>query len=243
MTTPIVGDGTTESRWQDWLERTGFPRLEASAVAGRRVVVLAAHPDDEVLGVGGLLAALSRIGRQPVLVWATDGEASHPASTVIDATTMRARRRAEAAAAIARLGVQPVAVHHLGLPDGGLAAAGARLDRALTGIVCPNDLVLAPWAGDGHPDHEAVGEAALRLPDIDVWEYPIWMWHWAEPGDSRVPWDRCREIAVSDVATKRRAIAEFTTQIRPLGDGPEDAAILPPKILARFLRPVEVVFS
>ena len=57
------------------------------------MVVIAAHPDDEVLGVGGTMAVLAAGGAQLRLIAVTDGEASHPAPTeTIGRTRPRSRR-------------------------------------------------------------------------------------------------------------------------------------------------------
>jgi LmbE family N-acetylglucosaminyl deacetylase len=240
MTTTIAGDGTAESVWASWLDEQPWQHLDLSAVAGRRVVVLAAHPDDEVLAVGGLLSALSLHSHKIVMVWATDGEASHPGSTAMSPAELRTARPEESQRALRRLGVDPVATHRLGFPDGGLAASPAALRSALGAIVCPGDVVLAPWTDDGHPDHDALGGVA-QIPGTTTWYYPIWLWHWAEPGEQRVPWQRFRYVAVPDLDAKRTAIAEFVTQTEPLGPAVTDAAILPPHVIARFRRAVECV--
>ena len=69
------------------------------------------------------------------------------------------------------------------------------------------------------------------------------MWHWAVPGDQRVPWDRAARIDLPDWALdrKRRAIACHASQINPLGDHPQDAAVLPPGELEHFTRTFETV--
>ena len=71
--------------------------------------------------------------------------------------------------------------------------------------------------------------------------YPIWMWHWAEPADRRVPWARaCRIPLTADVATlKADAIQAFASQLtdRAGAAGP----VLPPGIVAHFTRPQEVL--
>jgi LmbE family N-acetylglucosaminyl deacetylase len=201
---------------------------------------MAAHPDDEVLGVGGLLAALSSRGSQIVAVWATDGEASHPASHAIEPEKLAWLRREESQRALTALGVAPMLSVVLGLPDGLLGDCRPALRSALGDLVGPDDVVLAPWRGDGHPDHEAVGSVAAELATT-LLEYPIWMWHWAMPDDDRVPWSRLRTVAVADRAAKARAIDSFDTQVRPIGPAPGDAAILPPDVVARFVRPYESV--
>jgi LmbE family N-acetylglucosaminyl deacetylase len=238
----IAGRGTPESLWRPWLEVSPWPPLDLDRLAGRRVVVLAAHPDDEVLGVGGLLTALAARCSEIVAVWATDGKASHPGSRALDTEQLGRLRREESRRALTALGVVPTQSVVLGLPDGALGENLPALRVAIRDVVEPDDVVLAPWRLDGHPDHEAVGEVAAEIATTML-EYPIWMWHWAIPDDSRVPWSRLRTVAVPDQSAKARAIDAFDTQVRPIGAEPEDAAILPSHVVMRFLRPLEAVFS
>jgi LmbE family N-acetylglucosaminyl deacetylase len=243
VTALIEGSGTSEDSWRPWLAEQVWSPLDLGPLVGeRRVVVLAAHPDDEVLGVGGLLRRLAQCGSEIAIVWATDGEASHPGSVALRGTALAALRRAESTAALRCLAVDPVAVHHLELPDSGLAGRVAEIADALRGIVRADDVVLAPWRGDGHPDHEAVGEAAAQVA-TSLLEYPIWMWHWAFPGDARVPWHRAQLVAAVNLVAKAAAIDAFDTQVRPIGPAPADAAVLAPVVLERFRRPYELVFQ
>jgi LmbE family N-acetylglucosaminyl deacetylase len=242
VTATIIGEGTTEAVWAPWLVEQRWPHLDLAAVAGKRVIVLAAHPDDEVLGVGGLMVRLASQHHEIVLVWATDGEASHPGSQTMSQAQLRQTRREESQQAIARLGIIPTSMHHLGLPDGGLASAGQTLPAALSDLLRPDDLVIAPLPYDGHPDHDALGLAASML-GLLTWYYPIWMWHWAVPGDLRIPWQRLHTSKVPDVDVKAAAMSAFTSQVEPLGPAFEDGAILPPHVVARFLRPCEWIIT
>jgi LmbE family N-acetylglucosaminyl deacetylase len=238
----IVGDGTTEDIWSPWLAEQQWPHLDLTCVAGRRVVVLAAHPDDEVLGVGGLMVTLASRGHELVIVWATDGEASHPGSTVTSQSRLRQIRRGESRNAIAQLGLSPSSTHHLELPDSRLASSQPALRAALSRIARADDLVIAPWYQDGHPDHDTLGATAASC-GARTWHYPIWMWHWAAPDDARVPWQRVRVSALADVRAKAAAISKFVSQVEPLGPAAGDAAILPPPVVARFLRPYEWIIT
>jgi LmbE family N-acetylglucosaminyl deacetylase len=241
VTSAIVGNGTPETDWAPWLADRKWPQLDLNEAAGRRIVVLAAHPDDEVLGAGGLMMRLAAVGHPIVIVWATDGEASHPGSTVVSADQLRSMRREESRQSVARLGVVPEATHHLMLPDGRLDRCLGALRDQISDVVCSDDVVLAPWSQDGHPDHEAVGAIAGSLGSVR-WQYPIWMWHWATPGVPTVPWAQVRAVEVPDVATKAAAIAMFASQVEPIGPDAADAAILPPHVVARFTRRSEWIF-
>jgi len=122
------------------------------------------------------------------------------------------------------------------------------LTAAVTEAAQGVDLVLAPWAHDAHPDHEALGRAALSAGathGTTVLAFPVWTWQWAAPGDPRVPWERALRVPLSagQRAAKRAAVDCFATQVRPLGPAPEDAAVLSPEVLASFDRKVEVVFG
>jgi len=75
------------------------------------VLVLAAHPDDEILGMGGTIAKHSDAGDEVRIVVVTDGSSTqYPGDTEI-----RARKEAEALRAAAELGVTDYV--HLALPD------------------------------------------------------------------------------------------------------------------------------
>ena len=70
------------------------------------------------------------------------------------------------------------------------------------------------------------------------------MWHWATPDDAPgAVAPGARSSRSRPRHAKARAIDAFDTQVRPIGPDPADAAILPPHVLDRFLRPYEVVFA
>ncbi|MBL8724267.1 MAG: PIG-L family deacetylase [Planctomycetes bacterium] len=120
------------------------------------VLVLAAHPDDEVIGAGAMLAYHARQGHTITVVHATDGAKGDPGAL---ATDICAVRRAEGKAALARLGVP--APQHWDLPDGELPehlpALTERL-RALFAAVQPATLY-SFWFGEAHRDHRAIAAA------------------------------------------------------------------------------------
>lgn len=241
----IAAPGTAEQVWTPWLTGQDWPAWVPDP-SWAQVAVCAAHPDDEVLGAGGVLALLAGAGVPVHLVAATDGEGSHPGSAVLRPAELAAARVAETVAALAELGV-PARVTRLRLPDSGLAGCAGELTERLAAAVAGCDAVLAPWTGDAHPDHEAVGRAAVAAgaaAGVPVWQYPVWAWHWATPDDPRVPWHTAHRVDLPPAVqtAKRAAVARFVTQVRPLGPDPADRAVLPAGVLAHFDRELEVLF-
>ncbi|MGH3200755.1 MAG: PIG-L deacetylase family protein [Streptosporangiaceae bacterium] len=224
--------GTSAKVWRSWVRN--LPLADPSAWPS--VVVVAAHPDDEVLGAGGTMAALVAAGARLRLVAVTDGEGSHPGS---DPGVIGSVRTAESAAALDLLGVRGAEVIRLRLPDTAVAAHEDELAGRLRELCAGFEVCLAPWEGDAHADHEAAGRAARRAART-VLTYPIWMWHWAKPADPRVPWSRaCRVPLPADVAgRKRSAIGAFASQLA--GRGPL-GPVLPPAIVAHFITGQEVL--
>jgi LmbE family N-acetylglucosaminyl deacetylase len=231
--------GTPEYAWDSWPGLRQLP--SADPAAWPDVVVIAAHPDDEVLGVGGTMAILAAAGARMRLVAVTDGEGSHPDA---DPAAIARTRTAETAAALDVLGASGVDVVRLGFPDTGLAEREEELAGTLGEQCAGFGVCLAPWEADVHADHEAAGRAAWRagrLAGARVLTYPIWMWHWAKPGDQRVPWHRACQVRLpAEVAARKRAAIDvFASQLTDRGPG--TGPVLPAGIVAHFTRSEEVL--
>ncbi|HEX6203326.1 MAG TPA: PIG-L family deacetylase, partial [Thermoanaerobaculia bacterium] len=137
-----------------------IPPDRAQAVTAESALVVAPHPDDEVLGCGGLLVGLAAAGAAVRVLFLTDGGAGEEGAAR-DAYVER--RRGEAAAVADLLGF--AGVEHTGLPDGRLAehldAACAALRRAL--LAQRPDLLLVPSPLEASRDHRAAFAALHRL--------------------------------------------------------------------------------
>lgn len=199
--------------------------------------MLAAHPDDETLGAGGLLAAAEASGVTVTVVVATDGDASHPRSSTHSARDLASARRREVYAALAVL-APSADVQLLGLPDGRVLHHLDDLVEQLQPILKDCTHVVTPWAEDGHPDHEACSRAAARAlpPGAVHWQFPIWAWHWADPGGDEPPRSALRRVHVDAACAeaKAQAISCYASQIQPLSDQPGDEAVLSPGMLEHF---------
>jgi LmbE family N-acetylglucosaminyl deacetylase len=234
--------GPTEEEWTASPYLRGLPSL--GTLHPRRVIVVAPHPDDEVFGAAGLVQSL-RARRIPVEVIAvSDGEGSHPLA-VMQGMDLRSMRRDESEQALQRLGWSTPEVTRLGLPDGRIGQHLDSLTASLHAALYPDDLCLAPWRHDGHPDHDACGEAALvvtRSIGAQLLGYLVWAWHWADPQGTDLPWAACRRFDFDrrTAARKRWATRAFVSQTQPLGPDRRGAALLPPSVIRRFWRLYEV---
>lgn len=245
----IEGMGTTEAQWRrcEGLAAAPSTRADLLVPAGCRAVVVAPHPDDEVLAVGGLLTQLGRLGRDMLLVAVTDGTASHTGSEEWPPERLARERPRESQAAWQQLGLHAVDVQRLGLPDGGLQTLRPLLADRLVALLRPTDVVFTTWRLDGHPDHEATGDAsaiaAARM-GATLIEVPVWAWHWAHVDDARLPWARARRVPLDAdaVARKKAAVQVFRSQLAPdpsTGAGP----ILRDSTVERAARDFEMVFA
>ena len=244
----IEGDGTAELHWQRWLTSATIPTRSMPQLlpAHRRLVVVAPHPDDEVLACGGLIAQHVAHGGETVVVAISDGEASHADAPDWNALQLADARRAESAEGLHRIGARHAKVLRFGLPDGRVSEHADDLPRMLRRVLLPSDVVVSTWRLDGHPDHEATGLATARAclaARCRLLEAPVWMWHWAVPGDARVPWDRLVGVALEPDTVRRKqgALAAHATQLRVRDErrGP----VLGAAILARAGRATEYFFA
>ncbi len=137
------------------MELAGGPRRAWHAVSGTRILVIAAHPDDEVLGCGGTVALHSAAGDEVVSVILCEGESLRYGPEGVGQTD-------HARAAARKLGV-----HDLRM----LGFADQRLDTIpLTDVIAPlvrivaevrPRIVYCQHGGDVNRDHQLVFQATL----------------------------------------------------------------------------------
>jgi LmbE family N-acetylglucosaminyl deacetylase len=209
-------------------------KLDLKAV--RRAVVVAPHPDDEIIGAAGLVQALRRQGSMVRIIVVSNGAASHPDSAAWPPDRLIAARSRESLSALRRLGVAPDHVTFLGLPDGGLSARAGlcrqRLSRAIR--QCRDlDMLVGPAMTDAHPDHRAVA-AALRDTRFAGRRMTYQVW---PPQRARVARGRTVTLA-GGAAAKRSLIRMHRTQLGAITDDPHGFAIACHE-LAVFAHPVE----
>lgn len=128
---------------------------EPAPLRGERLLVLAPHPDDEVIGCGGLVALHLMERRAVRIVVATDGAAAGET----------AAREEECRRGVARLG-DGAEIEFLRFPDRALddSASAAIRDRLLA---FRPDLVLVPGPLEMHPDHLALSRLFCSLVQRD----------------------------------------------------------------------------
>ena len=242
----IHGTGRPEEDWRrsPWLQAVPSMRAEAWLDGVRRLVVVSPHPDDEVLGCGGLIHTARSLRIEVRIVSVTDGEACYPDSRRWSRERLRRTRRAELVAALDCLDVPPDCIDPLDVGDGNVHACEAALTASLHDMLQAGDHVLTTWRGDGHPDHEATARAveqAARARGAATHQFPVWAWHWMSAGKREPDFARALRLCLGTGArsAKRRALDCFGSQ---LDSGDADvAAILPAAVRARFERGYEVV--
>jgi len=242
------GPATRAEQWQHsaHLARATWIEPDQLCPPGQRLVVVAPHPDDEILACGGLLASFRGREQDLLLISVTDGEASHPGSTQWTEHRLRRQRPQESRNALHKLGldVQALDWQRLALKDSAVARDEAFLVNHLGHLLHSGDQLLCTWRGDGHGDHEAVGRACARAAQakgVELLEVPVWAWYWAQPEDSRIPWERAFKVRLDGDALQRKqqAITAHVSQLQADGDSPP---VLPEATLECLMQPFELVF-
>lgn len=225
--------------------RTGhLPELD---LMGRRVLIVAPHPDDEALGCGGLIARLCAAGCAPEVVILTRGEGSHAGCCDISGEDI-ARARAELTSKAARhLGLREARISRLWYSDGGVPASdlSGQLARIVGAMKVKPEVVLVPHRGEGWPDHlnaAALAREALSVNDIcaEVYEYCVWMWYY----NVRNPdWKNGFKVRMSseEYAAKLAAAREYILPEAPCGR--PWSGKLPAPFVEAVTAPIELYFK
>jgi len=229
--------------------------MTADLLSARSALVVAPHPDDESLGCGGLIAALSEVGATLGVLFVTDGGASHPRSRAWPRPRLAMRRAEEAATALAALGAAGAARLHLDLPDAGIEPGDPAWRAALTGATAfvaaiRPEIVLAPWRRDPHCDHRhahALTREVLARGGCEprLLEYAIWLDELGAPEDRPQPGEV--DVVSLDIAPwrvhKRIAVAAHRSQLGQIVDDDPDGFALSARTVTRLTSGPEIYFE
>jgi len=211
-------------------------RIE-QALTKQAVLVIAAHPDDETVGAGGLLSRMPRA----TIVTVSDGSPLNPMDADRAGCASRedyARlRREELLGALDVAGIPPDRTRALNIADQEVSLEMAYVTMRLVDLLKelrPGALLTHPYEG-GHPDHDATAfavHAACARVDTPPEVFEFASYHAAGPdqavievGEFLEDGEKIHTLKLSDKARelKRRMIACFRSQLHMLQHWPLEA--------------------
>lgn len=225
--------------------------LNLSEIDGPMLVV-APHPDDETLGCGGLVAALTERGVLLHTLFITDGSASHRNSQEWPRERLSALREAEANEALALLGAANQPRTFLRLRDAAMPRPGSAEYEAATmqietllRMLKPSHVAL-PWRRDPHCDHQdtwhlltdTIQRASMTPHQL---EYTIWLEELGAPKEfpREGEMERISLEIGTHVMAKRKAMTAYRSQLGEIVKDDPSGFVLTASTLDRLINPVE----
>lgn len=169
------------------------------------VLVVAPHPDDEIIGLGGYILKYMKKGGRLTVMYLTDGEKSlHD----IDPALI-AEKRIEISECVAEsIGIQSEDLKRLHFSDGNIpdinnASFGDAVSRVGEIVKKINpEVIFVPYYLDGHSDHVAAFEIMHRLISDEKMQcrlYGYWVWLWytiTMKNIANIDWAKTRVIRI-----------------------------------------------
>jgi len=217
----------------------------------RSVLVIAPHPDDEVIGLGGYLARQSEAACSVAIVYLSDGEKS---LEDIEPQRVAEERRRLSLDVHERLGIVPGKAWWLGLPDGAIPRKGqAGFDGAVEKVaeiirrMGPDAVFVTHPLDTGPSDHIAayeITDGALNNTSCHGAFFGYWVWLWySMPAQAtfRMHWRNISRIPLDGLMQAKKKIL-MNAYMQPLSpNGKSWSGVLPKALLKAFDYPFEVV--
>jgi len=187
------------------------------------VLVVAAHPDDEVLGCGGTIARLAGEGAEVRILILADGETSRPAAAGAGKRHAIEQRNEAAEKACKVLGCAAVEV--LTLPDNRLDGVELldvvqRIEKAIEKH--KPERVFTHHSGDVNIDHRVVHDAVIAacrpvpghpVRELFFFEVPS-STEWRPPGSAASFHPNCYFDIGATLHKKREALQAYASELR-----------------------------
>jgi len=143
-----------------------------------RVLIISPHPDDEVLGCGGLITKLNRRNKEVFIIYLTKGENCNPK---IKQEILIEKRRILSKKALIEVNQPMNQVYYLDFLDGKIKETDTEVDklRTLCNQINP-DAIFVPHLLEGWNDHinaNLIIKSLIKGESIKIFEYCVWFWY------------------------------------------------------------------
>jgi LmbE family N-acetylglucosaminyl deacetylase len=197
--------------------------FEVSAFS--KVLIISPHPDDEVLGCGGLVHSLVQTGKKVEVIIMSKGEAVHRHCCPNEENSIVQARAELTDAANGILGISPEHIHRLNFPDGRFSSINEEDDvlKTLSDLIrniSPTE-VFIPHPYENSPDHVAATQLVEQLLQEyvgKIYYYCVWTWyHMPIYKILKLKYKNARLLRVADSEAKNRAIDIYVDNSAPCG--------------------------
>lgn len=195
---------------------------------GDNILIVAPHPDDEIIGCGGLIARLVKENKAPHVVIMTGGEGSHQGCCNTSSNEIIVARRQLTRNAAAIVGLPIENIHELNYPDGGVSIDNAETNKlkALIDKLHPDTILIPHW-GEGWSDHIQTAEIVKQIASnsTNIWMYCVWVWYYNVWRG--LDWNNAAQLRMTS-AEHHLKLAAMDAYIRPLAScGKPWSGVLP----------------
>jgi len=220
-------------------------------ISFKSILIIAPHPDDEVIGLGGLMLQTLQTGGKVNIVYLTDGEGSAAGQ---DKELIKRARIALSEKVASELNINPACIQRFHLPDSvvprkgksGFEEAVVQLTQLINNL--NPEAAFATDALDYWPfDHVACSEMAIEAVSRsdnkpELWFYWVWawfhLWHaWQSP---KLAFSNLCKIDVSSQMEKKKELLDL--YLKPQSpEGKPWSGVLPEVMLYPFSKPFEFI--
>ena len=147
------------------------------------ILIIAPHPDDEILGCAGLIQKSLAEGHHVNVIIMSGGGKSHSGCCNITADELVRNRRKLSKEAAKIIGLPDKNMHFLDYHDGDIDYEDEETNR-LMGLISDINpgVIFIPHKGEGWRDHiqtaEIVKKLVARNESVCIYEYCVWFWYY-----------------------------------------------------------------
>ena len=200
----------------------------------KNILIIAPHPDDEILGCAGLIQKSLEEGYHVNVIIMSGGGKSHSGCCNITADELIKNRRDLSKDAAKIIGLPDKNLHFLDYPDGNIDYDNEetkQLQKLIFGI--NPRMIFIPHKGDGWRDHiqtaEIVKELVAGNKSACIYEYCVWFWYY---NYWHIDWKNARILKMTKEQHLKK-ISAIDAYIKPLAPCGNPYSGILPKVLVK----------